>query len=99
MVLGPSHQIFTDGSTVYHNSKRIQGDDRTFRGLAIKTSQFLTVTIAIMLVGFVFYFLQKNKTGKAMRAHSDNEDLALLSGIDPAKVVRVTWILVAGLQQ
>ncbi len=30
-----------------------------------------------------------------MRAYSDNQDLALLSGIDPAGVVRVTWILVA----
>ena len=32
-----------------------------------------------------------------MRAFSDNEDLALLSGIDPDKIVRVTWILAAAL--
>ena len=32
-----------------------------------------------------------------MRAYSDNEDLALLSGIDPKKVVLVTWLLVAAL--
>jgi len=30
-----------------------------------------------------------------MRAYSDNSDLALLSGIDPDKVVRVTWLIVA----
>ena len=32
-----------------------------------------------------------------MRAFSDNEDLALLSGINPERVVMVTWILVAAL--
>ncbi|MCB1335111.1 MAG: branched-chain amino acid ABC transporter permease, partial [Roseivivax sp.] len=31
------------------------------------------------------------------RAYSDNEDLALLSGINPEKVVVVTWVIVAAL--
>ena len=28
-----------------------------------------------------------------MRAYSDNEDLALLSGIDPKRVVLITWVI------
>ena len=32
-----------------------------------------------------------------MRAYSDNEDLALLSGISPDRVVRITWIVAAAL--
>ena len=32
-----------------------------------------------------------------MRAFSDNEDLALLSGINPDWVVKVTWMIVAAL--
>ena len=32
-----------------------------------------------------------------MRAYSDNEDLALLSGINPERVVLVTWLIVAAL--
>jgi branched-chain amino acid transport system permease protein len=32
-----------------------------------------------------------------MRAFSDNEDLALLSGIKPEKVVMVTWIIAGAL--
>ena len=32
-----------------------------------------------------------------MRAFSDNEDLALLSGINPDRVVQITWILAAAL--
>ena len=30
-----------------------------------------------------------------MRAFSDNKELALLSGINPDKVVQITWLLVA----
>ena len=32
-----------------------------------------------------------------MRAFSDNEDLALLSGINPEKVVFITWLIVGTL--
>ena len=32
-----------------------------------------------------------------MRAFSDNEDLALLSGINPERVVMITWLIVAAL--
>jgi branched-chain amino acid transport system permease protein len=35
--------------------------------------------------------------GKAMRAYSNNEDLALLSGINPDRVVMITWIIVGTL--
>jgi branched-chain amino acid transport system permease protein len=45
------------------------------------------------LVAALFWFLQKTRTGKAMRAYSDNEDLALLSGVNPERVVLITWIL------
>ncbi len=40
---------------------------------------------------------ERTRTGKSMRAYSDNEDLALLSGINPDRVVAVTWIIVAAL--
>ena len=30
-----------------------------------------------------------------MRAYSDNEDLALLSGIDPKKIILLTWVIVS----
>ncbi|MEL6744311.1 MAG: branched-chain amino acid ABC transporter permease, partial [Pseudomonadota bacterium] len=53
--------------------------------------------IAVLLVAHLFWFLNRTRTGKSMRAFSDNEDLALLSGISPAKIVTVTWIIAAGL--
>jgi|TARA_B100001167_G_scaffold60990_1_gene35788 branched-chain amino acid transport system permease protein len=96
-ILGPRPQIFADGERFIFSVREFKAFTGLEQGIALKTSQFLTVTIAILLVAFVFYFLQKTKTGKAMRAYSDNEELALLSGIDPDKVVTVTWLLVASL--
>jgi len=49
------------------------------------------------VVTALFWFLNRTRTGKSMRAYSDNEDLALLSGIDPERVVLYTWIIVAAL--
>jgi branched-chain amino acid transport system permease protein len=48
-------------------------------------------------VVLLFYFLNRTRTGKSMRAYSDNEDLALLSGINPERVVLVTWLIVAAI--
>jgi branched-subunit amino acid ABC-type transport system permease component len=45
----------------------------------------MTILITVVLVSILFWFLNKTKTGKSMKAYSDNEDLALLSGIDPKK--------------
>ena len=96
-ILGPRPQVFSDGERFIFSVREFKAYTGLEQGIALKTSQFLTITIAILLVGFIFYFLQKTKTGKAMRAYSDNEELALLSGIDPDKVVTVTWLLVAAL--
>ncbi len=52
------------------------------------------------MIGFVAalqLFLMKTKWGKAMRAMSDNPDLALLSGVDNRKVVMMTWAIVGAL--
>ena len=43
----------------------------------------------------LFWFLNRTRMGKAMRAYSDNEDLALLSGVNPGQVVRAAWIIAA----
>ena len=62
-------------------------------GLALKSTQVITIFITIVLVSLLFWFLNRTKTGKSMKAYSDNEDLALLSGIDPKKIVLVTWVI------
>ena len=96
-ILTAKAQKFADGERFIFTVREFKAFTGLEQGIALKTSQFLTITIALLLVTFLFYFLQKTKTGKAMRAYSDNKELALLSGIDPDKIVQITWLLVAGL--
>lgn len=94
-IIGPNDQQFADGERFIVKARAMKQYFGTAEGVSIKVSQGLTVVTAVIVVAALFWFLNKTRTGKSMRAFSDNEDLALLSGINPDKVVAVTWILVA----
>ncbi len=96
-IIGPNDQRFADGERFIIKARAFKQMTGLSEGLAIKVSQSLTIGIAFLLVVALFWFLQYTRNGKAMRAYSDNEDLALLSGIDPERVVMVTWIITATL--
>ena len=96
-VIGPNDQRFADGERFIISVREFKALTGLKEGLAIKTTQGLTVVTAVIVVAVLFWFLNRTRTGKSMRAYSDNEDLALLSGINPERVVMVTWIIVAAL--
>ncbi len=95
--IGTSDQRFEDGARFVLRVPDFKALTGLEEGLALRTSQVITVLVMLVTVAFVFWFLQKTRTGKAMRAYSDNEDLALLSGINPDRVVMITWVLAAAL--
>lgn len=97
LIIGVEDQNFADGGRFLISAGDFKAMTGLAEGLAIKGSQAVTVVTAVVVVGFLFWFLQNTRTGKSMRAFSDNEDLALLSGINPDRVVQVTWILAAAL--
>ncbi len=94
IVIGTETIKFSDGQKFIMKAKQFKVMTGLNEGLALKSSQVITILITILLLTFTFWFLQKTKTGKSMRAFSDNEDLALLSGINPDRVVSTTWIIV-----
>lgn len=96
-IIGPNDQQFTDGQRFLIRARDFKNTTGLSEGLSIKLTQGLTVVVAMIAMLLLFWFLQRTRMGKAMRAFSDNEDLALLSGIDPQRVVLVTWIIVATL--
>ena len=96
-VIGTGDQRFEDGARFVMRVGDFRDWSGLEEGLALRSSQVLTVVVMLITVAAVFWFLQKTRTGKAMRAYSDNEDLALLSGISPERVVAITWILAAAL--
>ena len=97
LIIGVGEQNFADGERFIITAGDFKKATGLAEGLAIKTTQGVTVVTAVATVAFLFWFLQKTRTGKSMRAYSDNEDLALLSGINPDRVVQVTWVLAAAL--
>jgi len=96
-IVGPGEQRFADGERFIISARDFKAWSGLREGLALKTSQGITVITAVVVVALLFWFLNRTRTGKSMRAFSDNEDLALLSGINPERVVLVTWLIVAAL--
>ena len=95
IVIGPFDRRFFDGEKFIIKANEFKEMTGLNEGLAIKSTQVITLFVTIIVVSILFWFLNKTKTGKSMRAYSDNEDLALLSGIDPKRVVMITWIIAA----
>jgi branched-chain amino acid transport system permease protein len=96
-IIGPNDQRFADGERFIISAREFKDMTGLREGLAFKTSQGITIVTAVLVVIALFWFLNRTRTGKSMRAYSDNEDLALLSGINPERVVLYTWMIVAAL--
>ena len=93
IIIGPADRTFLDGEKFILKASEFKEMTGLSEGLTVKSTQALTVVITMIVVSTMFWFLNRTKTGTSMRAYSDNEDLALLSGIDPKKVVLITWVI------
>ena len=96
-IIGVNDIQFADGARFVISARGFREATGLAEPLAFRTTQLLTLVTAALMVAALFWFLNRTRTGKSMRAFSDNEDLALLSGINPTHVVRVTWIIAAAL--
>jgi branched-chain amino acid transport system permease protein len=96
-IIGVGDVNFADGERFVITAGDFRAATGLAEGLALRTTQVITLVVAMAAVAWLFWFLNRTRTGKSMRAFSDNEDLALLSGISPERVVAVTWIIAAGL--
>ena len=92
-IVGPGDRNFFDGERFILKARTFKNITGLNEGLTLKTTQGITIFLSVLLVILLFCFLNKTKTGKSMRAYSDNKELALLSGINPEKVVLITWII------
>ena len=96
-IIGPNDQRFSDGQRFIIKAREFKELTGLDEGISFKTSQGLTVITAIVVAISLFWFLNRTNSGKSMRAFSDNEDLALLCGISPERVVIITWAIAATL--
>jgi branched-chain amino acid transport system permease protein len=73
----------------------VRPDD--YFGLRLKSREIWTLLSTFAIVFVLEGFLRKTKWGKAMRAMSDNPDLAGITGIDTRTVRALTWGIVGAL--
>ncbi len=71
--------------------------DLTTKKIIFTEPQVLLWVATIVAVIVLHWFLSRTRTGKAMRAMSDNTSLALVTGIDTNKVIMTTWIIAGAL--
>ncbi|TPW26613.1 branched-chain amino acid ABC transporter permease [Pararhizobium mangrovi] len=63
------------------------------RPIVLTEPQIILFVFTAVTVFALHYFLTRTRLGKAMRAVSDNPDLASITGIDIRHVVWATWII------
>jgi branched-chain amino acid transport system permease protein len=90
------YQFFYGGQT-----RQLPGatgpSDIRFGAVALSWIDVVSMIVSVVVLLAVAYFLLRTRTGKATRAVSDNGPLAAASGIDVDRVIRIVWVLGAGL--
>lgn len=95
LFMGVGETRFEDGGRFLFTVREFRDWTGLAEGMALRSAQAITIITALVVMVVLFWFLNRTRAGKSMRAYSDNEDLALLSGINPERVVRITWIITA----
>jgi branched-chain amino acid transport system permease protein/neutral amino acid transport system permease protein len=93
LIWGPHNQVYQSGIQMPHRVEM----PMDLGTLIVKPDHVWIVLSAALLVVALHLFLTRTKMGKAMRAMSDNMDLALVSGIPSERVIMVTWAVGGGL--
>lgn len=87
LIWGSSNRVYESGIEM----------PNVWMGLRIQDDHLVIVGGTVLIVMALHLFLQKTKVGKAMRAMSDNSDLAQVTGIDVNRIIIWTWIIGGGL--
>jgi neutral amino acid transport system permease protein len=85
-------QIFYGGfSNPYGDYQSQRAID--YGAFTLTNRSLFSIVISVVVLLLMALMLQRTKIGKAMRAVSDNRDLAASSGIDVNRVILVVWMM------
>lgn len=60
---------------------------------SISYFQIFIILASLLLMGGLYFFIQRTKTGKAMRAVAESKEAAALMGINVDRIIMVTFII------
>ena len=84
IVFGGRSQAFAD----YQSQRAVD-----YGAFTLTNRALASIIISIVVLVLVALMLQRTRIGKAMRAVSDNRDLAASSGIDVNRVILIVWMM------
>jgi branched-chain amino acid transport system permease protein len=89
--------LFGTQTRAYPEIDLIRGTWILFGNFQIQKIQVVVIIAAAVMMAFLAYFVQYTKTGKAMRAVSEDKAVAALMGIDVDAIIVRTFVLGAAL--
>lgn len=84
LVWGTQNEVFIRG---------VQRPIVLFDLIRVSVLHLEAIAIIVIVAIALHLFLSRTRTGRSMRAVSDNPELARIAGLDTEKVVRATWII------
>jgi len=84
--------LYGSGVRAYPDVKALEGTWTIF-GIEILKTQTIVILASFVLLAGLYLFVQRTKTGKAMRAVAQDKDISALMGIDVDRVVVITFAL------
>jgi len=77
---------------ILHSGEQIPFFQRVF-GISVVNKDIIVISTTLVTLGVLYFIVQHTRTGKAMRALSQNYDAARLMGINIDRVISFTFIL------
>lgn len=88
--------LYGSGLETYPDVDMLKGDLRIL-GVSILKVQVVVIAAAVLIMAALYGFVQHTRTGRAMRAVSEDKDTAALMGIDVDGIIVRTFVLGGGL--
>jgi len=84
--------LYGDGVMAYPRVDAFQG---TFNllGIPILKTHAIVIVSAVVLMTVLYWFVERTRTGRAMRAVSEDKDTAALMGIDVDRIISITFAI------
>ena len=92
MALRSLLEFFFTSSPAYF-SKKLQIAQKLGLGARATPDQMVLIGVTAVLVIAIHLMLTRTQTGRAMRAVSENPDLAKVAGVDVGRIINITWML------